>query len=360
MKNKWKIVAALLCAAFTLTYTPVKAAAVNSFTLQSEGMAWEQFCHVMSTNSAAFTAFTAGLQLDVAGIVPGTGVATWIGTPTSANFLSAITNETGTGLVMGNNSPTIITPVITTSIRPGTDDGATLGDTTHNFSDLFLATGSVINFQNSNVVLTHSSGILTLGTGELRITTAGTNAASVPTLGSTSTFTNKTLTAPVLGGSITGTYTLAGTPTLTSPTINTPTVVTPVISTGLTASGSASNDFSSSTGTFKTSSGVTTITGPLVRASSSRSGPGAVAVTTSLCKLTTTGVADALTLANGTDGQELTIVHDVDGGSAVLTPTTKTGFTTITFTNVGETATLVYVTTRGWMVKSLYLAVAAP
>ena len=37
---------------------------------------------------------------------------------------------------------------------------------------------------------------------------------------STTTFTNKTLTAPVLSGSVTGTYTLAGTPTITSPAIN--------------------------------------------------------------------------------------------------------------------------------------------
>lgn len=84
------------------------------------------------------------------------------------------------------------------ALRPATDDGAALGDTTHNWSDLFVATGAVINYQNGNVVLTHSSGILTMGTGELRITTAGTNAASVPTLGSTSTETNKTFTSPVI------------------------------------------------------------------------------------------------------------------------------------------------------------------
>lgn len=114
--------------------------------------------------------------------------------------------------------------------RPTSDDGAALGDTTHMWSDLFLASGGVLNFNNGNVVVTHSAGILTMGTGELRITTAGTNSASVPTLGSTSTLTNKTLTSPVIG-------------------------------TGLTASGSASNDFSASTGTFKTSTGANTFGG---------------------------------------------------------------------------------------------------
>ena len=36
----------------------------------------------------------------------------------------------------------------------------------------------------------------------------------------TDTMTNKTLTAPVLSGSVTGTYTLAGTPTITAPIVS--------------------------------------------------------------------------------------------------------------------------------------------
>lgn len=89
------------------------------------------------------------------------------------------------------------------------------------------------------------------------------------------------------------------------------------------------------------------------------SGAGAANVTQLTTALTTTGAGDAVTLANGTAGQLKTIVHDVDGGSAVLTPATATGFTNITFTNVGETATLQYFTTRGWMILALNGAVAA-
>lgn len=92
---------------------------------------------------------------------------------------------------------------------------------------------------------------------------------------------------------------------------------------------------------------------------STRSGVGAVPITAAVCKLTTTGGAQALTLADGTDGQHLYIIHDVDGGSAVLTPTTKSGFSTITFTNVGETCHLIFTTTRGWVCVGLFLAVAA-
>jgi molybdopterin-binding protein len=57
----------------------------------------------------------------------------------------------------------------------------------------------------------------------------------------------------------------------------------------------------------------------------SLSGAGAVNTTTAVTCLTTTGAAQALTLANGTVGQFKTIVHIVDGGSAVLTPTTAIG-----------------------------------
>jgi len=79
------------------------------------------------------------------------------------------------------------------------------------------------------------------------------------------------------------------------------------------------------------------------------SGAGAVNITTGLTSLTTTGASQALTLANGSVGQNKIIVHTVDGGSAVLTPTLAIGFTTVTFTNVGDSVHLIY-TATGWAV----------
>ena len=90
----------------------------------------------------------------------------------------------------------------------------------------------------------------------------------------------------------------------------------------------------------------------------SLSGAGAVDITNAYTNLTTTGAAQALTLANGALGEVKIITHAVDGGSAVLTPTTKIGFTTITFTGVGESAMLVY-TSAGWAIVALNGAVAA-
>lgn len=66
------------------------------------------------------------------------------------------------------------------------------------------------------------------------------------------------------------------------------------------------------------------------------SGPGAIDTIAASTDFTSTGVADALTLIDGAIGQKKTIVHVVDGGSAVLTPTSGLGYTTITFTTAGE------------------------
>lgn len=93
------------------------------------------------------------------------------------------------------------------------------------------------------------------------------------------------------------------------------------------------------------------LTGRVIGTTATRSGAGAVPITAATVKLTTTG-ANALTLANGTDGQILSIVMVVDGGDGTLTPTTKTGFSTITFADVGDSVILQYFTTLGWMILS--------
>ena len=71
------------------------------------------------------------------------------------------------------------------ALLPNVNDGYALGTSSYSFSDLFLASGAVINFDNSDVTLTHSSGRLTLadsdklvfGTGlDLQINHDATNS----------------------------------------------------------------------------------------------------------------------------------------------------------------------------------------
>lgn len=82
-------------------------------------------------------------------------------------------------------------------LKPSTNDGVALGTTSLGFADLFGATGFTWNIANGNWLATHSSGIMTVTTGDLRVTTAGTNAASVVTLSGTQTLANKTFTDTV-------------------------------------------------------------------------------------------------------------------------------------------------------------------
>lgn len=76
---------------------------------------------------------------------------------------------------------------------------------------------------------------------------------------------------------------------------------------------------------------------------------GAVNLTTLVTRIDSAG-AIALTLADGVSGQVKYIVMGTDGGDATLTPTTKTGYTTITFNDAGDGVTLVFIATKGWIV----------
>lgn len=80
-------------------------------------------------------------------------------------------------------------------IFPAADDGAALGDATHNFSDLFLASGSVINWVNGDLLLTHTTNTLTLTGGDLVISSAGTASGSVVTVGGVQSLSGKNIAA---------------------------------------------------------------------------------------------------------------------------------------------------------------------
>lgn len=82
----------------------------------------------------------------------------------------------------------------------------------------------------------------------------------------------------------------------------------------------------------------------------SLSGAGAVNLTAGITAFTSTDDAQALTLADGVAGQRKTIVHVVDGGSGVLTPTNFGNGTTITFTDAGDAVELVFVASAWWVV----------
>jgi hypothetical protein len=77
-------------------------------------------------------------------------------------------------------------------------------------------------------------------------------------------------------------------------------------------------------------------------------GAGAVNLTTAFTELVTTA-ADALTLADGVEGQAKTIRMKTDGGDGTLTPANLASGTTITFSAVGQYVDLIFTSGEWWV-----------
>jgi hypothetical protein len=66
----------------------------------------------LGTPSSATLTNATGLPISTGVSGLGTGVATFLATPSSANLISAVTDETGTGALVFANTPTLVTPNI--------------------------------------------------------------------------------------------------------------------------------------------------------------------------------------------------------------------------------------------------------
>lgn len=271
----------------------------------------------------------------------------------------------------GTNQSITLTPSGTGMILSGRDGTATVPGyaftNNANGMGMFRVAADVLGFSvgNTQVVTIGSNGNLLLGglttngTGVLQLPNGAADATSGISMGTTLQLFRRANGVLVLnqpGGNA---------PTLELQENGTATLQV------LTSNGNAtiSTQVSGKSLLLATGTGTTALTldssqnatfaGAIIGAVQALSGAGAVNVTQLTTAFTSTGGAQALTLANGSAGQIKTIVHVVDGGSGVLTPTTKTGFSTITFTNAGDAVTLQYFTTQGWCIVGIFGAVAA-
>ena len=130
----------------------------------------------------------------------GTGVATFLGTPSSANLASAVTDETGSGALVFANSPTLVTPALGTPSAlvgtniTGTASGLTAGNVTTNAN----LTGAVTSVGNATSLGSFSSanllGALTdeTGTGSAVFATSPTLVTPILGTPTSATLTNAT------------------------------------------------------------------------------------------------------------------------------------------------------------------------
>jgi len=132
----------------------------------------------------------------------GTGVATFLATPSSANLASAVSDETGSGALVFANSPTLVTPALgTPSALVGTN-----------------ITGTASGLTAGNV------------TTNANLTGAVTSVGNATSLGS---FTSSQLAGALTDETGSGANVFATSPTLVTPILGTPTSATLTNATGL-------------------------------------------------------------------------------------------------------------------------------
>jgi len=123
----------------------------------------------------------------------GTGVATFLGTPSSANLISAVTDETGTGSLVFATSPTLVTPIL----------GTPTSGTATNLTGLPLTTGVTGTLPIANggtgTTSTTFTNLTTNVTGTLPVANGGTGVTSSTGTTAVVLSTSPTLVTPVLG-----------------------------------------------------------------------------------------------------------------------------------------------------------------
>ena len=123
----------------------------------------------------------------------GTGVATFLTTPSSANLISAVTDETGTGALVFANTPTLVTPVLGAATATTINAAAITAPTTTVGGNIILKEGTdngtnTITLQapasTANVTATFQavSGDVYVSTGtDVPVTDGGTGVSTMTT-----------------------------------------------------------------------------------------------------------------------------------------------------------------------------------
>jgi hypothetical protein len=241
------------------------------------------------------------------------GIAAWLTNPTSANLRAAMTDETGTGLLVFNTSPTLVSPVLGT-----------------------VTSGNISACTSTSMVMvtpllgTPTSGTLTNCTGLPIATGVSGLAANVATFLATPSSAN--LAAALTDETGTGANVFANTPTLVTPVIGAATGTSLAVTGAVTTSGTAGVGYATGAGGAVTqiTSRTTSVTlNKTAGAITLFSAAGTTTATTFTVTNSTVAATDVIILnqKSGTDLYDL-MVTAVAAGSFNITFRTTGGTTT--------------------------------